>query len=237
MKTFLAGATAALAVTLVSTLPNAVQAAGISILGDSARVHRVRPDHDWRWNRWDRTRSHHRDLFDPTFRDRAFTHHDRNRVHGDRNRPGFAFQVRPDHNWRWAHEMRRHHTMGGRDLLVRNFRGKSAFPPRDRNRVSRDRDRPGFTFQAGPSHDWQWDRWDGISGISSIVALGIAGSDTIAIITAAPRTAIFAVSPRFEPQEPLANQGRSKEFRVRTVGTGFAGTAEPIGTVWATSRS
>ena len=69
-----------------------------------------------------------------------------------------------------------------------------------------------------------------IGGISSIVALGIAGSDTIAIMTAAPITAIFAASPRFEPQEPLANQGRSKEIRVRTVGTGFAGTAEPIGT-------
>jgi hypothetical protein len=163
MKPLLACAVAALAAIFVSSPPNVVQADGIVIVGDSARVHRVRPDHDWRWSGWDRMRSHHRDLFDRNFRVRAFAHHDRWRVHGGRIRPGFAFQVRPDDNWRRArwNEMRRQHTMDGR-LSGRNFRGNRAVTHRDRNHVQDHRDLPSLTFQAGPARDWQWDRQDGM---------------------------------------------------------------------------
>lgn len=164
MKPLLACAVAVLAAIFVSTLPNVVQAEGIVILGDSARVQRVRPDHDWRWSRWDRMRSHRRDQLDRSFRVGAFAQHDRWRIHGDGIRPGFAFQVRPDHSLRWArwNEMRRHDTTDGRDLSGRNFSGNRAFAPRDRNHVQGHRDLRSLTFQAGPAHDWQWDRRDGM---------------------------------------------------------------------------
>jgi len=164
MKPLLACAVAALAAIFVSTPPNVVQADGIVILGDSARVHRVRPDHDWRWSRWDRMRSHHRDLFDRTFRVRAFAHHDRMRVHGNRFRPGFASKVRPDHNWRWArwNEMRGQHTISGGDPFGRNFRSNLDFAHRDRSRVQGHRDLRDFTLQARLSHDWEGDRRDGV---------------------------------------------------------------------------